>query len=84
MERGQNGHIEAELVGHNRRNVWFRIATGENSYKVLTYPADIVTFKAGEVAKGTMVSIATDNAEVTNSAGGFRLVGGIFEVELVK
>ena len=84
MNKTQNGHVEAELIGHTKTTIWLRVATGTNSYKVLTLPADIVPFKAGAIAKGTMVKVTTDDPDVVYSEHGFRFAGGIFNVEPIK
>lgn len=72
--------VEAELTGHNRKHVWFRVAASDVSYKVLTYPADIVEFKPGEFPKGSRFTIFTDDAGFYSNGHGWRFKGGIGSV----
>ena len=74
--------VEAELVGHSKTGLWFRVHDGE-AFKVLTYSHEGIGL-AQSVTKGTMLTIEVTDAEVVWAGMGqqWQFAGEILKVEV--
>lgn len=85
MTRSTTVKIEAELIGHSKVGIWFRVEVTPHTYRVLTYPADVVAFKPETHPRHTRLLVeVTDSAVEWVDPDGWRFAGDIVSVERIE